>query len=108
MKEKGREPKLVFYFVAPPVIMPVSLRYDNSEYMWFRSIINFPHNDPISKYVVENMYLLDTFTLNEHQVVRCFSKKVVRHDEIMSRPALSNPGEPLTAQAIQRAVWPGA
>ncbi|MGP8154093.1 MAG: hypothetical protein ACLQBQ_08125 [Smithella sp.] len=76
MIEKGREPKLVFMFEAPPVIFPLVQRSGDVLYCWFESIYPFGvYNDPISKYVIEHMYLLDTFRLNDHQIVRCFLRK---------------------------------
>lgn len=70
MKKAGRHPKIAFVFESMPALYPVSL--EKTEYAWLRKQFTFPSNDPISRYILENMRLLDEFKLPRGTTVRCF------------------------------------
>lgn len=70
MKKRGRNPKLVYVFEAMPVLLPVTLK--ESMRLWQDKQISFPSNDPITRYVLDNMMLIDSFPLADGLLVRCF------------------------------------
>lgn len=70
MKNRGRNPKLVYVFEAMPALQPVTLK--DSLRLWQDKEIYFPSADPITKYVLANMTLIDSFRIAEGLMVRCF------------------------------------
>jgi len=70
MKNRGRDPKLVYVFEAMPALQPVTLK--ESMRLWQGKEISFPSDDPITKYVLANMTLTDSFTIQDGLTVRCF------------------------------------
>lgn len=70
MKNRRRNPKLVFVFESIPALQPIDLK--ESMRLWQDKQIAFPSNDPITRYVLDNMTQIDSFPLAEDLVVRCF------------------------------------
>ena len=70
MKERGRYPKIAFVFESMPAFYPVSLK--ENKFTWFGKQFTFPSKDPISRYVIENMRLLEEYKICEGNTVRCF------------------------------------
>ncbi|MBN1364214.1 MAG: hypothetical protein JW976_05345 [Syntrophaceae bacterium] len=72
MKRRGRRPQMVYVFEAVPVLVPVTL--GKSEYLWQAKQFSFSSDDPISRYVLNNMTLVDSFTISKEfsLQVRCF------------------------------------
>lgn len=70
MKNRQRNPKLVYVFEAIPAMQPVDLK--ESLRLWQDKQISFPSNDPITRYVLANMTQIDSFPLAEDLTVRCF------------------------------------
>ena len=70
MKKGNRTPRLAFVFERMIGLIASSSAED--EYGWFSKQFDFPSNDPISRYVADNMFLLDRFYLDEHVSVMCF------------------------------------
>jgi len=70
MKKRGRNPKLVYVFEAMPVLLPVTLK--ESMRLWQDKQIIFPSDDAITKYVLDNMTLIDSFQIAEGLTARCF------------------------------------
>ena len=76
MKQRHREPQLAFVFESVPGLVPLSL--EKIQYAFFDKQFSFPANDPISKYVSENMYFLDQFRWHDDVFVKCFTRREVR------------------------------
>lgn len=72
MIENGRQPHIAFIFEDRPILWPNPFK-DNMYSMIPE--ISFPANDAISKYVVEYMYQVSDFRLNNEIIARCFVKK---------------------------------
>ncbi|KUG23681.1 hypothetical protein ASZ90_006487 [hydrocarbon metagenome] len=70
MKNRKRNPKLVYVFEAIPALQPVDLK--ESMRLWQDKQISFPSNDPITRYVLANMTQIDSFPIAEDLAVRCF------------------------------------
>jgi hypothetical protein len=70
MKNRGRNPKLVYVFEAMPALQPVTLK--ESMRLWQDKEISFPSDDAITRYVLDNMTLIDSFQIAEGLTVRCF------------------------------------
>lgn len=70
MKNRGRHPKLVYVFEAMPALLPVTLK--ESMRFWQDKQIIFPSDDPITRYVLADMTMIDSFQIAEGLTVRCF------------------------------------
>lgn len=70
MKNLNRHPKIAFVFESMPILLPVPS--EENRFQWAGKQFNFSSNDPISKYVIENMQLLDVFKLSEGNVIKCY------------------------------------
>jgi len=71
MKKMRRYPKIVFVFEGIPALFPVSLKED--KFFWFGKQFDFnTSQDPISRYVKQNMKLVSAFELCKGDVARCF------------------------------------
>jgi len=72
MKQRHREPQLAFVFESVPGLVPLSLK--EPQYAFYDKQFSFSANDPISKYVSENMYFLDQFRWRDDVFVKCFTR----------------------------------
>jgi hypothetical protein len=70
MKKAGRNPKIAFVFQSRAAFYPVSLK--ENRYKWFSKVFNFSAKDPLSRYIIENMKLVDEYKIFEGNTVRCF------------------------------------
>jgi tetratricopeptide (TPR) repeat protein len=68
MKQGKREPRLAYVFEGMPALLPLK----DGSFMWFNKQFSFPSDDPISRYVVEDMVPLEEFRLTDELKVRCF------------------------------------
>ncbi len=68
MREGRREPRLAYVFEA----MPALVLLEGDRFSWFDKQFSFPGNDPISKYILENMVLVDNYRLAPDFIVKCF------------------------------------
>ncbi|MDM8554378.1 hypothetical protein QUF75_06570 [Desulfococcaceae bacterium HSG7] len=66
----GRHPKIAFVFEAYPAFYPISLKGDRL--FWLNKQFNFSNKDPISKYILDNMELLEEYNYSQDRMVRCF------------------------------------
>jgi hypothetical protein len=71
MKERRRYPKIAFVFESIPAFYPISLK-ENKYYVWFDKQFTFPSEDPISKYITENMTFVSAFKIHEGSTARCY------------------------------------
>lgn len=80
MQAKKREPRLAFVFEYFPAVLSIASLPDDrkaqappgAQYMWFGKHFNFSADDPISRYVLKNMYILDEYNITSKSTVRCF------------------------------------
>jgi len=72
MKNRGRKPQLAYVFEALPALRPVTL--EDPARIWLNKEFSFPSSDPISRYVLANMTLIESFPIsNKFKLsVRCF------------------------------------
>ena len=81
MKDRGRHPKIAFVFESIPSFYPISLK--ENRFKWFQKQYIFPSNDPISRYIIENMKLLGEYRICEGNIVRFFvDTKMISHEKI--------------------------
>jgi hypothetical protein len=78
MKMQGRLPKIAFVFEMP-AFFPVTLK--ENKYWWFPKQFIFPSQDPISKYIMENMTLVEEYKISEGNTARCFVDRKAVKDE---------------------------
>ncbi len=85
MKKAGREPRIAFIFEGVPAFRPVSL--DKNIYRWYNDVFSFPADDPISRYVVENMVPVGIFKISDKAKIRCYvDKSVALADQLKKHP----------------------
>jgi hypothetical protein len=70
MKSRKRKPQMAYVFEAMPVLVPVSL--ENPARIWQEKQFSFPSDDPISRYVLANMTMIESFPISNGLSVRCF------------------------------------
>jgi hypothetical protein len=70
MKSRKRKPQMAYVFEATPVLVPVSL--ENPARIWQEKQFSFPSDDPISRYVLANMTMMESFRISDELSVRCF------------------------------------
>ena len=72
MKRRKRKPQVAYVFEAMPVLVPISL--ENPARMWQEKLFSFPSDDPISRYVLANMTMIESFQISDEYSlsVRCF------------------------------------
>ena len=75
MKKRNRKPSLAFIFESMPGLSPLSM--ENNQYQWFNKqfVFSSQTKDPISRYILDNMVIVDEFTLSKDNKVRCFVDK---------------------------------
>jgi hypothetical protein len=82
MKERGRYPKIAFVFESMPAFYPVSLK--ENRFKWIGKQFTFPSSDPISRYIIENMELVEECKIREGNIVRCFVDRKAIHKRAMA------------------------
>jgi len=71
MKNNGRAPRMAVVFEKTPIIYPS----EKDKYVTFEREFSFPSNDAISQYIVQNMYFINQWHMEEDSTVRCFYHK---------------------------------
>jgi len=90
MKQDKRDPRLAYVFEGMPALEPISLK--ENRFKWFTNAFSFPSNDPISQYVLANMYFLAQYKIHDDVYVRCFtSNKADAETMRLSREIINNP-----------------
>jgi len=102
MKKRGRQPKIAFIFEGMPGLVPLSSKGNNT-YQWFGKEFVFTSKarDPISKYILGNMALVDKFELSQNNKVHFFvDKNTLRDKQLDQKIAIlmgslsKNPSDP--------------
>jgi tetratricopeptide (TPR) repeat protein len=72
MQKDRRTPQLVYVFEAMPALVPITL--ENPVRLWRGKQFSFPSDDPISRYVLANMTMIESFPISKELSlsVRCF------------------------------------
>lgn len=95
MEKTGRNPSMVFVFEGMAALWPVSMK--DNKYRWFGKQFDFNSRakDPISRYILKNMYFLDEFKINEQLIVKCFvDNKIDALAAKLHRDIEANPKKP--------------
>lgn len=83
MKQGRREPRMAYVFEGMPALLPQK----DGSFGWFNKQFSFPSDDPISRYVVENMVPVDEFKLSNESKVKCFIDRAsVLEDKLRQDP----------------------
>jgi hypothetical protein len=76
MKSRKRKPQMAYVFEAMPALLSIN-RGNPPVIVWQHKQISFPSDDPISRYVLANMTMVEKFTVSEEfsLYVWCFVDK---------------------------------